>query len=510
MSLLLRINSEVLNCDMEIDKLIQLSGTKNLLNGDDLAIYSCNPENLTKTRKIFVNGWPPGYSLSVIPFYYITGNLIEASIMLDVICIILLFISLIKLLNCLNVSPINQMIFFVFTGFTYTPFYHLTSTDLISLTIFQWAFLLVVQYIKNPAKTTKMSLITGALLFFTGFYRYAYYPLMFSIPFAVIIAGIISGQRKFIKFAVISGITAFVLLIVQTISIKIFSGDTTRSLDQSGIFFENLKLFDPFPFKSFFFLDALINKWNETFPQLKTIYLAMAFLISVAVLSDIFRTALNKKNKCNIQKYFIIIGGTVLLVNLFFLLYMSLTQPAQKWDNGPWTYIMATRYYGPSMMFITIAVMASVPSDRLKHGIHKIAYGLFIAAALLMAVVYWANHNYTVYIKKDKQFTFKGENSNSFRICKIIKESIKPGRFIAITSPASKIDYFITAFSKADAVLYDSEKINLLKDGFVSSSRPATLLIAAPSDSTVSKLKKYNPEKIAELNSLNLYKIEIN
>ena len=509
LSLLIRINFEITNADMYNDKVIQIGAAKNLINGHGLSISSVSFDDITKIKSTFLTIWPPGYSLLIIPFYYIANDFLNASIIIDIICVILLYQAILMLLNCLNISWKRQMYLFVFLGLSFTPFYHLNSTDLISLTFFQWAVYLSVYYLKYNTKLFQISILSGLFLFFTGFMRYSYYPLMFAVPLALFLIGLSDKQRKTIQFAVISGAVSAILLITQTYFIKLFSGNLYRSFNNGGLYPNNLLKIDAFPFKSFFFYEGFLDKIFKSYPFIEPVFIIASYLFSIIIIFEIFRFIFNKQQTNRLLKYFLIIGLTALIVNVLFLSYMSLTHKGETWKTPPWTFVEATRYYSQSMLFLEIIVFAFILHDQYINKALKFLYKCAVYIIIFVALIYWLNNNYNVYIKKDIKYTFKGIYREELQLSNIIRFQTNSNKFTIFSSPNGNLNDFVYIITNVDALLYDYN--SLVKNYKIISNKAATLYIAVPRESSnTGFLSKYSSEKIDELKYFSLYKINLN
>ncbi|HQN17023.1 MAG TPA: hypothetical protein PLC90_11775, partial [Bacteroidales bacterium] len=408
LSLLLRIQHEITYQDMYVDKMVQIAAAKNLLMGNGFTFSTLNSNDFSVLSSTFVNKYAPGYSLLLIPLYYITGDFSFAVLIMDILFVILLFLALILLLKTLDIPPQRQILFFVFAGISFTPFYHLSSTDLMALTFFQWAVFVAVCFLKKKNHYLPLALLTGVLCFITGFMKFNYYPLMFAVPLGIFIIGFFDKTKKVLLFSILSGFTAAVLLATQSLLLKLFSGSMFFVGDPKGFFPENLAKFDVFPFKSLFFYEGALQVVFNVLPVLKPVYLFVAALFSLIIVFEILRYILRKIDAVKLTKDYLTLGITVLFVNVFFLIYMSLSHKGQSWEIPPWTPVEETRYYGQSMLFIEIVLLTMLLYNQYKSKILKALYVALLAVVLLYAGSYWINENYTVYVKNNRQNTYAG------------------------------------------------------------------------------------------------------
>ena len=503
LSLLLRIDYEITYADIDNDKLGQIAAAKSFINNTGLSICSLDYYN-QEILGNFLTDFPPGYSLCIIPFYAITHDYITATIVLDILAILLLYLVISKLLLKFRVSRIRQILIFVFLGISYTPFFHLTSTDLLSLTIFQWALYFSLQFLENQKKMLLYSIITGILLFLTGFFRYSYYPLLFLIPASIFILGYIHKNKKQLQFSVLSGIIAGVLLGIQMIVIKMQSGLMARDLSDTGIFIKNLLQYDEFPFKAFIFYEGLdvFIKHNAIISGLFTIG---TLLFSVFLIYQIIKFYSKKIEQIPIVNNYMFINIVVVIGNVLFLSYMSLTQKPLDWQNPPWTYVEETRYYSQAMLFFEIIVISGILMQSYTNKISRNIYAIFIIAVFGFAFLYWSNNSYNTYIKKDNQYTFSGKNKDLLQVAKLI-ESHPNNTYTVFSCPNGYMTNFIYISTEIDAVSVHTQ--NLLLDSVVSTKQPITFYILKPHSFTLPHTN-IKATKIAEFKEFDLYTREI-
>jgi len=509
LSLLLRIQHEITYQDMYVDKMVQIAAAKNLLMGNGFTFSTLNSNDFSVLSSTFVNKYAPGYSLLLIPLYYITGDFSFAVLIMDILFVILLFLALILLLKTLDIPPQRQILFFVFAGISFTPFYHLSSTDLMALAFFQWAVFVAVYFLKKKKNYLPLALLTGVLCFMTGFMKFNYYPLMFAVPLGIFIIGFFDKTKKVLLFSILSGFTAAVLLATQSLLLKLFSGSMFFVGDPKGFFPENLAKFDVFPFKSLFFYEGALQVVFNVLPVLKPVYLFVAALFSLIIVFEILRYILRKIDAVKLTKDYLTLGITVLFVNVFFLIYMSLSHKGQSWEIPPWTPVEETRYYGQSMLFIEIVLLTMLLYEQYKSKILKALYVSLLAVVLLYAGSYWINENYTVYVKNNRQNTYAGMYQEELKISQIVDGHLDEGHFNVFASPNALTDNFVFDFSGVQAI--NINYTALLNDTIFRTNRPVTLFLATPQDScNLGKLEKFVPEKIAGHNTFDIYKIKIN
>jgi len=508
LSLALRMWHEVVYDDMYIDKLTQIATAKNLVSGNGFTVGGFGSGDFTLMSNFFSVKYAPAYSLFIIPFYFITGNFHLAAVMMDIFFVLLLYLALIKLFICLEIPYKKQMIFFAFLGISFTPMYHLTSSDLISLAIYQWAVYFSIYFLKIKTKYFGLGILSGFLLFLTGASRYSYYPMIFALPFSVFIIGKIKRDSVIKLFSVFSGVSACVFLLLQSIILKLLSGSAVRDLDETGFFLRNLLSMDVFPFKSLFFYEGLEKVLFAFHPLLKTAYILVAAFFSAWVVIEIFRFIMRKTMPDSLHKDYLITGITVLMVNVFFLVFMSLTHKGQDWKDPPWTFVEETRYYSQSMLFIAVAFLTFILFEQYQKKTSKIIYKFLVFIVMFYAGAYWVNNIIKISLDKKHEYTFRGMYKEKLNLCDIVSSNLTKDKPVVFVSPDNEMSYFVFAMTGIQAVNWNYNAV--LNDSLIKNNGPINLFIATPhGTSNLKNLKKYSPEKIGELKTYDLYKTEI-
>jgi len=133
-----------------------------------------------------------------------------------------------------------------------------------------------------------------------------------------------------------------------------------------------------------------------------------------------FRVYLQTKNSTPFL-FFYTFGIFTFLGILSYLSLLTIIIPGIKEGYDPyWTFVTATRYYAPAMIFIQLIVFIIVFENKIKNRITDKTMKLFLYFAIVFAIIYWTNQNYKYYIKDNKQYTFKKEYEDPIYISKVI------------------------------------------------------------------------------------------
>ena len=163
------------------DDLIQLSTTVNYLNGYGFCLKFYDGEYIIHEA---VNSWPMLYRIIAVPFVFFTNNVEISAILIKVFSYLFLYFTLYSFFSCLfnHKRQVNLAlnICFLFTAISIAPFNYGGVTDLLSVCLVLFCFLLLYKFyfLKNDPKFIILFSLSIMLLINL---RYAYFPIVFLI-----------------------------------------------------------------------------------------------------------------------------------------------------------------------------------------------------------------------------------------------------------------------------------------------------------------------------------------
>jgi hypothetical protein len=174
-------------------------------------------------------------------------------------------------------------------------------------------------------------------------------------------------------------------------------------------YWEHLRWFDSFGVKSFLFTRPIDYRLPTDKPTLIMIYRLMLHLISFAFIVMVYFQFINKKNifgtfkNHNSQPFLSVFTILFLITSLAaigFMVLQSLTTPYEADAFGPpwmphlWTFVYATRYFLPVMVFMLLFLFLMLLSE---HKYIKHLSSIFFSVALVWSVLFCVYTNYQIY-----------------------------------------------------------------------------------------------------------------
>jgi hypothetical protein len=392
---------------VDTDKLFQAMAGKNLVEGHGLTIKQVHVNNLSNEKYEHLVGWPPAHSVFYAIIYSLFKDLDVSSTVIDIICVILFFIVLVKFLRQLNFPDHLINLLLLFYGCTIPPYVeNSTATDFLTLVLFVFNCYLTIKLF-----TQKNPVLPGILLGFfnvlLAWFRYMYIPVVFIIPGILLWNGWLKKDRKLLLYGTYTMVLAIVGVIILLGLQEPYIVPTEK-----GIFWSNLLLLDPVLFSSFMnlklFLVQLEHKTGISYSKgtsiLRWINL-VPFLILVAALS--YSSLKRKLLAANTWQVFMTIATLSGICIFFVLAFLSVTHNAHY--PAPmrvfWTYISEDRYFIIFQFLIVVLTarwlfMNTTTAFSLKKWAQGLVLFLFAieilhGAYFLVKNFTWDRRNYT-------------------------------------------------------------------------------------------------------------------
>jgi hypothetical protein len=346
------------------DKSFQLQAAKNFIEGNGVTLNRIGNDDLSIATYEPLTMWPPGYSIAVSPFAFISkNNLVLASILLDIITCIAFVLIARRLFQLFNLPPWYLNIYTLLTGFFLYKYCTASSSDFLTLTIFLIALYSGLMYFQANRLSFWQAFLFCVLLSFCPALRYQYLGITMAIPFCFLLIGWLNKDNLQIRKGAISVIITFLLTVIMIIVQYRNSGNSVY-LPKGEIAITINKLIElhPFLFSSVINLDVLTPAINHiTGISVQSIYfiLAALHLMLLLFLVAITIRLLFKKRMLDYistNRYLftaavtsIVSAGTIIILSVFYL-------PYTDGVKGVWTYIMEPRYFAIPVFFTQQAV----------------------------------------------------------------------------------------------------------------------------------------------------------
>lgn len=332
---------------IDCDKLFQAMAGKNLAGGHGLTIKQVHVSNLSKENYEPLVGWPPAYSVFFAVIYSFVKDLDVSTFIIDIICVILFFVLLRKLLRQLQFPDYLINLLILFNGCAITPYIEgSTPTDLLTLMLFVYNCSLTIKLF-----TQKKPVLPGILLGFSNillaWFRYMYIPVTFIIPCVLLWNGWLKKDRKLLLYGTYSMVLAlvgvFILLSLQ---------EPYLAPTEKGIYWSNLLLLDPVLFSSFmnlkFFLVQVSHLTGLSYQTCTSILRWINLVPFLILLGSLLYTSFKRKWLAGNAWQVFITTGTLTGIGIFLVLaLLSLTHNAHYPPPMVvfWTYICEDRYF---------------------------------------------------------------------------------------------------------------------------------------------------------------------
>ena len=200
------------------DARVQITLAKNLLAGKGMGVTKYFTTNLDLPVFDTTQLFPPGFTLSIIPFLKLFNNEYNAVLAFDIVTL-LLFIWSVRLLgkNAGISAAMNNFLTLVVGCSQYVFIMHGSSADTIALTFLLFGFNTLIKIINRQQTLQWSNALFASLLFFLpSFFRYMYIPVSFIFPLIILVYGIYFRNRslKLATLQLFAGVTIPVFLVL--------------------------------------------------------------------------------------------------------------------------------------------------------------------------------------------------------------------------------------------------------------------------------------------------------
>lgn len=357
--------------NVRVDASYQTIATKNFLAGHGISIDFVLPSDLSTILYEPLIRWPPGFSLLLAPFYFLSGgNYIGAGIILHGLCAIALIFYSRAILKLFEVPQQLVNVSTIVTGFFIYPFYLVISSDAISTSFFIAGFYYTMAFFKTQNHSAR-KIFTAAFCFIVcAWTKYLLIPVVFLIPNYLIISGLFLKDKRLKQYGLIMFLTlifgAGYLLAYQ----KFISGSAAYiNTAQRGFFPENLidaYLLFPGALLSSDTLTLVLAK--RSFQNFIVYAYRLVYLLSIALAAIIsFRVCKKTSESLSLRQHYFLLVSFISAALIGFLAILS--SNIAKGEETPgvlWTFIQEPRYYGPLIVLIQLSLFIFYPTKKRK------------------------------------------------------------------------------------------------------------------------------------------------
>lgn len=506
---------------MSTDTGVQFTYTRNFLAGKGMGVTKYFTSDLNTPVYDPHLFFPPGWSLTIIPFLKITnGDEFKALFVFDIFAAILFVVAMRILGKKAGLSTAYNNILSLIIGCSqYVFFMSWSSTDVISLCfiLFSFAILIDIVYLQKELNFVK---IAGASLLFClpFFFRYQYLFIAGLVPLLVLIYGIFFKNKtlKSLGWKLLICSLSWLLLIFL-INSSVGGNILHINNQERGIFFDQVIHWYPFIPASFINLDfgaqlaARITSINYSY-VMSVFKLINVFLF---VLFTFFLVRYIRKYKpvlINSRNSILFISGIVIALSVIILLaFLSLTYRDLEWGNIKWNFSIDERYFAFIYVFIPVLLLSflnSFPTLFKKPIVRLLIYAAFVL--FFIEVAHGIYYNVKI-ISNNKDLVAIKNSDLAYKEFPDIVSQIKnqyPDRQILISSPDQF--YLHTASQLGFKAVFDYQ--NLSKKDLIVNSKSILILPVHMNEEVIMKeyLDKKKPRSIATNDGTYFYFEELN
>lgn len=355
------------------DMSYQILAAQALYEGHGVNSTTVSADDLSTLHYRPLVGWPPGFSVLLLPFYALYGqNYLAAALTLNILSALVTIFFGRRILKLLEMPLHLINLFTILTGFSIYYFYLKPCTDSIAIAFLIMAVYYTISLYKSSQQAFKKNTAIGLTLMCCAFVKYLYTPVVFVFPVLILAEGFYK-KKRYLK---ISGSTLLVILLVACLSFFIYQKLSSGAIGyikepERGFYPENLLSAHPFIPASLIKPETLEWFFNWA-PQAASLILRFFQIGHLFVFLSVVFLGIRNCVKQGLQQDSVIGSFFYLALIVSFavfaiLVWLSINVAKEDVDGGLfWTYVEEPRYYGAINIFIHLIVFISLPLIRHK------------------------------------------------------------------------------------------------------------------------------------------------
>ncbi|MGP8215158.1 MAG: hypothetical protein ACLQQ4_06310 [Bacteroidia bacterium] len=381
----LRVKYEIASPNINSDYYMQAAETENFIDGHGFTNSIINLNNISEAQYINHYHEAIGLSIILVPLYYLTGNLINSLVLVQVISIVLLLLVLIRIFKILELSKLAISLFLLFTA--YSLFYEFSfTTDKLSAALFLWGIVLTMEICKEENRNGRRNLLAGFLLFLAASLRYAYIPDIIIIPAFFVFFAFIKKDRKIfftgMEILAYAAIPTFTLFSIYKTPHELNFADNLIHFHFADLL-GSLKLFSPFLSRAFF--NPYYIYFRIPMNHIFKFFMLSEYLISAVILFYLGWYFLIKRNLLaglknkNPMDVFIVLSCISFPVIVTFLLLETLSVDTEVAGQ--------TRYFNV-LIFMMLILFFAIMDDVFKKSSKTKTAQIFIVILFVSSMLF--------------------------------------------------------------------------------------------------------------------------
>ena len=365
------------------DTRMQFASAQAWRQGHGVSILYADPGDLAKVAPRVVEFWPPGYAVFAGTLLHLTGSVQGAGYGVDLLGLVLFFTGwyLVGRRLIPFTVPYFPALLLLPWGFGFM-FKWLPTVDLVAVGWYVLGMACLVEWIAAPRRRGAWLVGCALAVFGACFFRFAYYPLAF-LPAALLGAGVVLGNRSWLRPTLSLGVMTAVLVGAQVLYQHFGAGSANylAQRHQGGgpaIHWYNLEQFTPFVTRAV--PGASLLPFSEPVSDVLVLLAVLAGSAAVAWAARRLPGAARQ----TVYGWLGVAWGAFAL-NVAFLVFLSLRYPPESW--GPWTYVQEVRYFGLNMAIVT-AMLVFLLFWRATPAPRYVRYGLYALGVVIFGHAY--------------------------------------------------------------------------------------------------------------------------
>lgn len=348
--------------DLAFDKAAQIAAARSLIEGHGLGYSQADIHDLSRSTFIPLYQWPPGYSVALVPFLWITHDNWWSALLLDWVGGVVFFAAWFVILEALTpiLGVFGKLLVWFLWAFHVAPIQD-TSSGLLAVALFSAGLAVGLHLLTSGKYTTSASVCSALFLAASASVRYAYWPLVTVMPLALMICAV-RWDRRLWRVAVVHLLVAGGLLAALAFFQRTSTGHTTFLSAywpeaRRGWWPANLKKFCPFPIYAFLpeeswpMLAARL-RWHVA-DLMKYRWIGSAIVLSA--FGYCLSVARRNGGSPPGAFFFFACAGLTFVLTVGMLGYLA----ARCIPSGSaWAFVDESRYYAPLYGFFVVSTVA--------------------------------------------------------------------------------------------------------------------------------------------------------
>ena len=399
------------NTSFFVDKDYQTIAARSLLDGHGLTVPFADPEDVSRTLYQPIAGWPPGYSLMVVPLLLISNDLILGPPLLEYFATLVFFGASWYVFSTIphTVGLPARVVIFGWWFIAGSPFSKMGAGDSLAISFFTAGIAVTLLVFRKPGREVTFAALGAGLTAAAGCLRFAYWPLVVVVPGTLLfLAWRFPSQRRRL---LATGIAALVVVAVALAALAAYQAGATAHAtylsqyypdDARGFYLGQLRKVIPFPAGMLGLHEPFKNIVDGLQPPAALRYLGWGLLwaLSIGVLWicgvqtwRAFQPASKPSDdRIVLERQFLFVAtGLAMVLTVAMLLFLTLRMPALQ--HAPffdgWVHGAERRYYVPAFLFLFIGLGSALTSwigSATRRGQALVAGGLILLAIVPAAL----------------------------------------------------------------------------------------------------------------------------